>query len=66
MEGDFYYVMVPYEDAGHPLTRYLFGPYTNYDQALEKSDEVGGWEILTLPTDNLEEAVGILSKEMEK
>lgn len=52
------------EDRGQgmPLRKYVFGPF-GYDKALEESDKVGGWEIVPLPTNDLEIAVQILEQE---
>jgi len=47
------------ESSSRSLRKYIFGPY-DYDRALEESDRLGGWEIVLLPTKNLEEAVQIL------
>jgi len=62
---DWYYVICPmeYREQGIPLRKYVFGPFRDYDMALSESDKVGGWEIIPLPTNDLEEAVGILEQE---
>lgn len=62
---EYYYVICPMESSSRSLRKYIFGPY-DYDRALEESDRLGGWEIVLLPTKNLEEAVQILEEGKSK
>ena len=63
-EVERYYVVCPFEDEaqGIPLAKYIFGPYSDSGKAYRALEELHGWEVISLPTKNIDEAVKILNE----
>ena len=61
---DKYFVICPFEDErqGIPLAKYIFGPYSTYEKADEALGKLHGWEVVSLPTKDIDEAVKILNE----
>lgn len=59
-ENWFFICPIENQKQGTPLTRYVFGPYKNYEDARSEADRLGGEEPIPLPAKTNEEAVQIL------